>query len=184
MAPDLGGKRLQILKELLPSISRVAVLWNASNPTPGRIFRETREAGTTLGVQVQSLEVRGPTDFDDALQAATQAHANALMTAEDPLTADYRKQIADFAIKARLPTMHGLKVFVVAGGLMSYSADIADLVRRAAGYVDKILRGANPADLPVEQPTKFDFVINLKTTKALGLTVPPSLLARADEAIE
>jgi putative tryptophan/tyrosine transport system substrate-binding protein len=137
-----------------------------------------------LGIQVQSSEVRGPGDFDGALATATGEHADALITVEDPLTVDYRNRIAEFATKSRLPTMHGVKQFVVVGGLMSYGAQLADLLRRSAGYVDRILKGEKPADMPVEQPTKFELVINLKTAKALGLDVPPNLLARADEVIE
>jgi putative tryptophan/tyrosine transport system substrate-binding protein len=184
MVPDVGGKRLELLKELLPRVSRVAVLWNKANPYPALVFKETQDAGQTLGIQVQSLEVRGPNDFDGAFEAARRQHLDALITIEDPLTLDYRNQIADFATGHQLPTLHGLSEFVAAGGLMSYGANRVDLFRRAAGYVDKILRGANPADLPVQQPTKFEMVINLKTAKALGLNVPATLLARADEVIE
>jgi putative tryptophan/tyrosine transport system substrate-binding protein len=130
------------------------------------------------------LEVRGLNDFDGAFEVARRQHPDALITIEDPLTLDYRNQIADFAAGHQLPTLHGLREFVAAGGLMSYGANRVDLFRRAAGYVDKILKGANPADLPVQQPTKFEMVINLKTAKALGLDVPATLLARADEVIE
>jgi putative ABC transport system substrate-binding protein len=184
MAPDLGGKRLQILKELLPAVSHVAVLWNAANPYPALVFKQTQDAGQSLGIQIQSAAVRDPNDFDDAFAAAIGGHADALITVEDPLTVNYRKQIADFAIMSRLPTMHGIKEFIVVGGLMSYGANIPDLFRRSAGYVDRILKGGKPADMPVQQPTKFEFVINLKTAKALGLEIPPQLLARADEVIE
>jgi putative ABC transport system substrate-binding protein len=184
MAPDLGGKRLELLKELLPRLARVAVLWNAANPYPAIVFRETQAAGRTLGIEVQSLEVRGPDDFDGAFEAARKQRPDALITVEDPLTFTYQKRIADFAVADQLLSLHGLRGDVVAGGLMSYGANIADLFRRAAGYVDKILKGAKPADLPVEQPTRFELVINLKTARALGLTIPPTLLARADEVIE
>jgi ABC-type uncharacterized transport system substrate-binding protein len=184
MAPDLGGKRLELLKELLSRLARVAVLWNAANPYPALVFKETQDAGQTLGIEVQSLEVRGPDDFDGAFEAARRQRPDALITVEDPLTVTYRKLIADFAAKHQLPSLHGLKEFVTAGGLMSYGANLADLRRRAAGYVDKILKGAKPADLPIQQPTKFELVINLKTAKALGIEVPPTLLARADEVIE
>jgi len=184
MAPELGGKRLQLLKELLPGVSRVAVLWNAANPYPLLVFRETEGAARTLGIQLQSLEVRGPGDLDRALEAATRQRAGALITVEDPLTVGHRVQIVDFAAKNRLPAMHGVREFVEAGGLMSYGAHLPDLQRRTAGYVDKILKGAKPADLPIEQPTKFELVINLKAAKALGLTIPPSLLQRADEIIQ
>ena len=184
MAPDLGGKRLQMVKELLPAVSRVAVVWNAANPYSALVFKETQDAGQSLGIQIQSAEVRDPNDFDGAFAAAIGEHADAIITVEDPLTVNYRRQIADFAIKSRLPTMHGIKEFIVVGGLMSYGANIPDLFRRSAGYVDRILKGEKPADMPVEQPTKFEFVINLNTAKALGLTVPPTLLATADEVIE
>ena len=184
MAPDIGGKRLELLKELLPRLARVAVLWNAANPVPARIVKEVQAGGSTLGIEVQSLEVQQPDDFDGAFETVRRQHPDALMTAEDPLTFNHRKRIADFAIGQLLPTLHGFREFVVAGGLMSYGANLADLYRRAAGYVDKILKGAKPADLPVQQPTKFELVINLKTAKALGITIPPSLLARADEVIE
>jgi putative tryptophan/tyrosine transport system substrate-binding protein len=184
MAPDLGGKRLELLKELLPRLARVAVLWNAANPYPALVFKETQAAGRTLGIEVQSLEVRDPRDFDGAFEALRRQRPDALITVEDPLTFNYMKLIADFAAGQRLPTLHGFREDVAAGALMSYGANLADLFRRAAGYVDKILRGAKPADLPVQQPTKFELVINLRTAKVLGLTVPPSLLARADEVIE
>jgi putative ABC transport system substrate-binding protein len=184
MAPDLGGKRLELLKELLPRLARVAVLWNAANPYPQIVFKETQDAGRTLGIAVQSLELRGPDDFEGAFEAARKQRPDAMITVEDPLTFTYRKRIADFATGQQLPSLHGLREFVAAGGLISYGANIADLYRGAAGYVDKILKGAKPADLPVQQPTKFDLVINLTTAKALRLEVPPSLLTRADEVIE
>jgi putative ABC transport system substrate-binding protein len=184
MVPDLGAKRLELLKELLPRLSRVAVLWNAANPYSALVYKETQAAGRTLGIDVQSLEVRGPDDFDGTLETARRLRPDALITVEDPLTASYRKQIADFAAGQQLPSLHGIREFVAAGGLISYGANLADLSRRAAYYVDKIFKGAKPADLPVQQPTKFELVINLKTARALGLTVPPTLIARADEVIE
>jgi len=184
MAPDLGGKRLDLLKEVLPRVSRVAVLWNAANPYAALVFKETEAAGQTLGIEVQSLEVRGPDDFDGAFEAARRQHLDALVTVEDPLTFTYRELIADFAARHQLPSLHGLREYVAVGGLMSYGADLTDLFRRAAGYVDKIFKGAKPADLPVQQPTKFELVINLKTAKALGLSIPTTLLATADEVIQ
>ena len=184
MAPDLGGKRLELLKELLPGLARVAVLWNAANPYPAIVFKETQGAARSLGIEVQSLEVRGPDDFDGAFEAARKQRPDAMITVEDPLTFTYRKRIADFVTGQQLPSLSGLREFVVAGGLMSYGANSADLLRRAARYVDKILKGAKPADLPVQQPTKFEFVINLKTAKAIGITVPPNILTVADEVIE
>jgi putative ABC transport system substrate-binding protein len=184
MVPDLGGKRLELLKELLPRLSRVAVLWNAANPYPAIVFKETQTAGRILGIEVQSLEVRSPDDLDGAFATASQQHPDALITVEDPLTVAYRKRIADFALADQLPSLHGITEFVAAGGLISYGANLADLYRRAAGYVDKILKGEKPADLPVVQPTKFELVINLKTARALGLDVSAKLLALADEVIE
>ena len=184
MVPDLGGKRLELLKELLPRLSRVAVLWNAANPYPAIVFKETQAAGRKLGIEVHSLEVRGPDDLDGAFAAARLQHPDALISVEDPLTFTYRKRIADFAVAEQLPSLHGFSEEVKAGALISYGANQPDLIRRAAGYVDKILKGAKPADLPVQQPTTFELVINLKTARALGLTVPPTLLARADEVIE
>jgi putative tryptophan/tyrosine transport system substrate-binding protein len=184
MAPDLGGKRLELLKELLPQLARVAVLWNAANPYSALVFKETQAAGRTLGIEVQSLEMRGPGDFDGAFAAARRQHPAALIAVEDPLTIAYLKRIADFAVAEQLPSLFGLRGYVEVGGLISYGANLDDLHRRAAAYVDKILEGATPANLPVQQPTKFEMVINLKTAKALGLTVPDKLLARADEVIE
>jgi putative ABC transport system substrate-binding protein len=184
MVPDLGGKRLELLKELLPRLSRVAVFWNAANPYPAIVFKETQAAGRTLGIEVHSLEVRGPDDLDGAFAAARQQHPDALISVEDPLIFTYRKRIADFAVAEQLPSLHGFSEEVKAGALIFYGANQPDLIRRAAGYVDKILKGAKPADLPVQQPTTFELVINLKTARALGLEVPPTLLARADEVIE
>ena len=185
MAPDLGGKRLELLKDVLPRLSRVAVLWNAANPYSALVFQETQTGGQTLGIEVQSLEVRDPDDFDGTFEAVRRQHPEALITVEDPLTVGHRKRIADFAVGQQLPSLHGVREFAAAGGLMSYGASLADLFRRAAGYVDKILiKGAKPADLPVQQPTKFEFVINLKTAMALGLRIPDKLVALADEVIE
>ena len=185
MAPDLGGKRLELLKDVVPRLTRVAVLWNAANPYSALVFNETQTGGQTLGIEVQSLEVRDPVDFDGTFETVRRQHPEALITVEDPLTVGHRKRIADFAVGQRLPSLHGVREFAAAGGLMSYGASLADLFRRAAGYVDKILiRGAKPADLPVQQPTKFEFVINLKTARALGLRIPDKLVALADEVIE
>jgi len=184
MAPDLGGKRLELLKELLPGLARVAVLWNATNPYAAIVFKEMQATGPTLGIEVQSLEVRSPDDFDGAFEIARRQRPDALITVEDPLTFSHRKRIADLAIGQQLPSLHGIREFAAAGGLMSYGASLADLYRRAAGYVDKILRGAKPADLPVQQPSKFEFVVNLKTARTLGLRIPDKLVALADEVIE
>jgi putative ABC transport system substrate-binding protein len=184
MAPDLGGKRLELLRDILPGLARVAVLWDAANPYTTIGFKETEAAARTLGVEVQSLEVRSPDDFDRAFEAAQRQHLDALVTGDDPLTLNHIKLILDFTAGQRLPSVHAAREFAAAGGLVSYGTNIAAVLRRAAGYVDKILRDAKPADLPVEQPTKFELVINLKTAKALGLEIPPTLLARADEVIE
>ena len=184
MSADLVEKRLELLKEVFPGLASVAVLWNADHPFSALVFKETKRAAQSLRIEVQSLEVRSPDDIDSALVTAMRQNASALIAVEDPLTTDYRHQIADFVAENRLPAIYGLRMFVDAGGLLSYGADLADLYRRAAGYVDKILKGAKPSDLPVEQPTKFELVVNLKTAKALGLTIPPTLLATADEVIE
>ena len=184
MSPDLDGKRLQLLKEVVPQAARVAVLWDAANPYPARAFKETQRAAQTLGIELQSLEVRGPEDFASAFDAMKRQQPDALFAIGDPLISDSRRQIVDFASAQRLPAMYPLREYVEAGGLMSYGASISDLVRRAAGYVDKILKGTKPEDLPVEQPTKFELVINLKTANTLGLTIPPSVLGLADEVIE
>ena len=184
MAPDIAGKRLEQLKELLPRLARVSVLWNAANPYPALVLKQVQAAGSILGIEVQSLEVRNPDDFDGAFETVRRQHPDAFMTIEDPLTFNHRNRIADFAVGQQLPSLSGMSEFVAAGGLMSYGSNQADLLHRAAGYVDKILKGAKPADLPVQQPSKFELVINLKTAKALGITIPPSLFARADEVIE
>jgi ABC-type uncharacterized transport system substrate-binding protein len=184
MVPDLGGKRLELLKEVLPHLARVAVLWNAANPYSAIVFKETQVAGRTLGIEVQSLEVRGPDDFDGAFEAVRRLRPDALITVEDPLTVSHATRITEFTSNQQLPSLHGVREFVAAGGLFSYGANLADLFRRAAYYVDKILKGVKPADLPVQQPTKFELVINLTTAKAIGIDLPPTLLARADEVIE
>ena len=144
MAPDLGGKRLELLKEVLPRLARVAVLWNAANPYSALVFKETQAAGRTLGIEVQSLEVRAPDDFDGAFEAARHQRPDALITVEDPLTVTYRQRVADFTAEQQLPSLRGVREFAAAGGLMSYGASLADLFQRAAGYVDKILRVPSP----------------------------------------
>jgi putative ABC transport system substrate-binding protein len=182
MAADIGGKRLELLAETLPGLSRVAVLWNATNPYATAVFKQTQAAGQTLGIEIQPLGVRGPDDFPAALEDGLRS--SALIVVEDPLTADYRGQIADFATRHRLPSIYGVREFVEVGGLMSYGTDLSDLYRRAARYVDKILRGAKPGDLPVEQPTKFDLFINLKAAKTIGVQIPVTMLTRANEVLE
>jgi len=184
MVPDIAGKRLELLKEILPRLVRVAVLWNAANPYPAIVFKETQAAGRRLAIEVQSLELRSPDDFDGAFDKARRQRPDALIAVEDPLTNSLYKRIVEFAATEQLPSLHGIKEEAEAGGLISYGASLPDLFRRAAGYVDKILKGAKPADLPVQQPTKFELVINLKTAKTLGLQVPDKLLAIADEVIE
>lgn len=185
LAPELGKKRLELLKEIVPQLSRVAVFGDPSSPSHAPGWRETESAGRSLGVQVKSVEVRAPNpDFAAAFSAITSYRADALMTLSQPLIRVYRQQIVDFTVKRRMPAIFHTRAFVEAGGLMSYAADTIELYRRAATHVDKILKGAKPADLPVEQPTKFNLVVNLKTAKALGLTVPPMLLSRADKVIE
>ena len=182
--PELAAKRLALLKETLPRISRVAVLRNVANPGNVFLWKEVQVAGRTLGVTLHSGEVRGPDDFQGAFAAMIKERPQGLLVLDDPLFFTFRTSILDFAAKHRLPAMHPFREFVEAGGLMAYSVDLADMYRRAATIVDKILKGAKPADLPVEQPTTFELVINLKTAKLLGLTIPPSVLARADRIIE
>ena len=168
----------------MPGLVRVAVLRNPIVAVHATFWRETEVAARKLGVALQPLDVRGPEDFEAAFAAATRGNAQALIAFDDALTVAHRPRIAGLAASSRLPAMYGLREFPDDGGLISYGASFADLFRRAAAYVDKILKGAKPADLPVEQPTKFELVINRKTANALGLTVPPTLLAQADDVIE
>jgi putative ABC transport system substrate-binding protein len=185
LAPELAGKRLQLLREVIPTLSRVAALSEADSPSQPAALREMEAAARALGVQLQSLLVRGPTpDFESAFRAAMSGHASALVNIGGPLAFSHRTRIVDLAAKNRLPVIYGPREYVNVGGLMSYGAALSDLHRRAATYVDKILKGAKPADLPVEQPTKFELAINLKTAKALGLTIPASVLLRADHVID
>ena len=178
------AKRLQLLKELVPWLARLAVLRNPMMAAHATFWQETEVAARTLGVTLQPIEVRGPDDFEGAFAAATRGNAQALIAFDDTLTFAHRPRIVALAASSRLPAMYGLRQFPDDGGLMSYGPSFVDLFRRAATYVDKILKGAKPADLPIEQPTKFELVINRKTANALGLTVPPTLLARADDVIE
>ena len=181
---DLSGKRLELLKETVPRISRVGVIWDADNPGAGIGFKEYEAAARVLKIHLQSLEVRGPKpDLEGAFQIAVKDRTSALMTIVNAMLSRYRKEISDLAIKNRLPSMHEQIEYVEAGGLMSYSANDAEIYRRAATYVNKILKGAKPGDLPVEQPTKFEFIINVKTAKQIGLTIPQSVLYRADKVI-
>jgi ABC-type uncharacterized transport system substrate-binding protein len=177
---ELSGKRLELLKEVVPGISAVGVLWGGSRVG----FGEYESAARPLKITLQSLEVRGPNpDFKGTFQAATKGRVKGLITTREAVTASYAKQIADLSIKHSLPSMNEDSLYVEAGGLMSYATNDADQFRRAAYYVDRILKGTKPADLPVEQPTKFEFVVNLKTAKQIGLMIPPNVLARADRVI-
>ena len=180
---DLAGKRLELLREAIPSLRRLAIMANISSPNAVKEAREVQAMARTLGLEVSTLEIRHAEDIAPAFEAL-KGSADALYTCGDPLLNTNRIRINTLALVARVPTTHGLREHVEAGGLMSYGTNFTDLFRRAADYVDKILRGTKPADLPVQQPIKFELVINLKTAKALGITVPPSLLARADEVIE
>jgi putative tryptophan/tyrosine transport system substrate-binding protein len=184
LSPELSGKRLELLREAIPGASRLAVLVHPTDPAKARNMREIRTAAQTLGVQLQTLEVRGPDEFENAFTALTREHAEALLVLGDPLTLTYRIRIVDLVAKGRLPAMYDLREFVEAGGLMAYGPSLPDLFRRAAYYVDRILKGTKPGDLPVEQPVKFELVINLKTTKTLGLSLPPSLLFQANEVLQ
>ena len=184
LAPELSGKRLELLKEIVPRLSRVAVVGTSTHPGNAQALRETELAAGAFGVQHQFLDIRDPKDIETAFRAASKGRADAALVLSSAVFAPHRTQIADLAVKNRLPAVYGQPEYVDAGGLMYYGPNINDLFRRAAFYVDKILKGAKPADLPVEQPTKFELVINLKTAKALGLTIPPSLLLRADQVIE
>jgi ABC-type uncharacterized transport system substrate-binding protein len=184
MAPDLVGKQLELLKEVVPKVSRVALLGNPANPGTAPMVRRAQDAARELGVRLQPLEARGPSEIDRAFAAMTRERAGALIVLLDVMFAEHRARIADLAAKHRLPAVYGLQEYAEAGGLMVYGSSFVERFRRAATFVDKILKGAKPADLPIEQPTKFELVINLKTAKALGLTIPQSLLQRADQVIE
>ena len=185
MYGDLAGKQLELLKETVPKVSRVAVLWNPANAVwQAQMLRQTEIAARALGLQLQLLEARGPDELEGAFAAMTRERVSALLVQVDVIFALHARRIADLAAKRRVPAMYGSREHVETGGLMSYAPNIPDLFRRAATYVDKILKGAKPADLPVEQPTKFELVINLKTAKALGLKIPQSVLVRADEVIQ
>jgi putative ABC transport system substrate-binding protein len=183
VSAELNGKRLEILKEIVPKLTRVAVLGISTNPGNAQAVRETELAARAFGVQIQYLDVRNSKDIDAAFRAASKARADAVLVLNSPFLTSHGTQIADFAVKNRLPAISFASGFVEDGGLMSYGVSSADLIRRAAVYVDKILKGTKPADLPVEQPTKFEFIINLKAAKQIGLSIPPNVLARADRVI-
>jgi putative ABC transport system substrate-binding protein len=183
LSPELGGKRLEILKEVVPDLSRVGVLGSSTLPGNAQILRETELAAAAFGVKLQYVDVSSPKDIEAAFRRAVKERADALLAQGSGVLNAHRTQIAGLAVKSRLPAMYYAAEFVEAGGLMSYGVDFPDLFRRAATYVDKILKGAKPAELPVEQPIKFEFVINLKAAKQIGLTIPPNVLARADRVI-
>jgi len=184
LGPDLAGKRLHLLKEVVPSLSRVAFLWNPDNPSQPAQLAELKTAAQTLGMTLLSVQVRSFDQFESAFAEILREHAQALLMTADPLHQISSMRIIDFLISRRLPGMFMSRELVAAGGLMSYAASVPDLFRQGALYVHRILQGARPAELPVEQPTKFELVVNLKTAKAIGVTVPESFLQRVDEAIK
>ena len=181
---DLSIKQLDLLKEAVPQASRVALLWNPDNPWHRATAKELRARSGLLALQLQALEVREPDAFESAFHAMTTERAQALLVLADPMTYFHRRRLADLAIRHRLPMMGSLRAYAEAGSLMSFWADTADVYRRAASYIDRILKGAKPGDLPIEQPTKYEFVINLKTAKALGMAIPQAVRLRADQVIE
>jgi putative ABC transport system substrate-binding protein len=183
LSADLSGKRLELLKEIVSKLSRAVVLGTSTNAGNAQQLKETERAGETLGIQLQYLDVLAPRDMEPAFRAAGKARADAVLVMRGPMLNSHRTQLVDLAAKHRLPATYPQSEFVEVGGLMSYGVSQNDLTRRAATYVDKILKGAKPADLPVEQPTKFELVINLKAAKQIGLTIPPNVLARADKVI-
>ncbi len=184
LVPELSGKRLQLLKEATPKATLVAVIWNPTHPAGADALRETEAAARSLGLRLRSVEARSPADLDVAFKTVTGARPSALITLGDGMLWDNRARIVEFAAKGRLPGIFPEREFAEAGGLMTYGPNLASNFRRAAAFVDKILKGTKPADLPVEQATRFELVINLKTAKALGLTIPPSILVRADQVIQ
>jgi putative tryptophan/tyrosine transport system substrate-binding protein len=184
LAPEISGKQLELLKEIVPSLSRVAVLGNSTDPGNAQVVGETERAAVALGVRHLYLDVRAPEDIETAFRAASKGRADAVLSLSSFLFISQRKQLVDLAVKSRLPAIYDRAEYVEDGGLMTYSVSQTDLFRRAAIYVDKILKGTKPADLPVEQPKKFELIINLKAAKQIGLTIPPNVLARADKVIK
>jgi putative ABC transport system substrate-binding protein len=184
LSPELTGKRLELLKEVVPKLGRVAVLGTSTSPSTAPSLKEAELAARAFGVKLQFLDVLGPKDIETAFQAAGKGRSEAVLTLGSPVLNAQRKQIVDLALKSRLPAIYPQTEYTEAGGLMYYGTNTPDLFRRAATYVDKILKGAKPADLPVEQPTKFEFVINLKAAKQIGLTIPPNVLVRADRVVK
>jgi putative ABC transport system substrate-binding protein len=183
LSPEISGKQLELLKEIVPRLSRVAVLGEFNNPGNAQTLQEMELAAGALAVQLQSVDVRGPKDIETAFQAASKGRAGAVLVLGGPVATSQRAQIAELAAKSRLPAIYPQSDYMDAGGLMFYGVSITDLFRRAATYVDKILKGAKPADLPVEQPKTFEFIVNLKAAKQIGLTIPPNVLVRADRVI-
>jgi len=183
LSPELSGKRLELLKEIIPRLSHVAVLGTSTQAGNAQALKEVKLAGQALRVQLQYLDVLDPKDIETAFRAASKERADAVLVLVGAVLNTHRKQIADLAVKSRLPAIYGQPQYVEDGGLLSYAPSYTDLFQRAATYVDKILKGAKPADLPVEQPTKFEFIINLKAAKQIGVTIPPAVLARADRVI-
>ena len=184
LSPELGGKRLELLKEIVPKLSRVAIFASSTLPGNRQTVKETELAAGSMGVKLQQFDVLNPNDMEVAFRRAIDGRADAVLALGNSVLNAHRIQVADLATKSRLPVMYYASEFVEAGGLIFYGVDFPDLFRRSATYVDKILKGAKPADLPVEQPTKFELVINLKTAKQIGLTIPANLLARADRVIQ
>jgi len=183
LAPEISGKQLALLKEIVPRLSRVAVLGNSTNPGNAQSLKETELAAGALKVQLQYLDVQDHKDIETTFQAAIKGRAEAVLVLQNPVLTSHRKQLVDLTVKGRFPAIYDRGEFVEEGGLMTYAVSSTDLFRRAATYVDKILKGAKPVDLPVEQPTKFEFIVNLKAAKQIGLTIPPNVLARADRVI-
>jgi len=184
MMPDLSAKQLQLLKETIPRATKVVVLFNPDTPYSPKMIDELKAAAPSLSIELLVVGVRTPEEIDRALSTVSRAHAHALFVIEDPLFTTHRPAVLKLASKARLPAMYGARHFATEGGLMSYGANYGDLSRRSVEYVDKILKGAKPGDLPIQQPTKFDLIVNLKTAKELGITIPQSVLLRADEVIQ
>jgi len=182
--PEISGKQLELLKEIVPRLSRLAVFGNSTHPGNAQALKETELAAGALAVQLQYLDVRDPKDIETAFRAASKGRADAVLVLENAVLTSHRKQLVELAVKSRLPAIYPQTEYMEAGGLIYYGTNTPDLFRRAATYVDKILKGAKPADLPVEQPKKFEFIINLKTAKQIGLTISPNVLARADKMIK
>jgi putative ABC transport system substrate-binding protein len=184
LIPEISGKALSLLKEAVPALTRVAVLWNAANPALAPVWREIEPTARSAGLVLYSQQVREPQDFTTAFAAITQQRPEGLLVLLDALVSQYLRQVVEFTVREHLPAVSTVRGFAETGGLMSYGPSPRDVYRKAAGYVDRVLKGAKPADLPFEQPTEFELVINLKTAQALDLTLPPLLLTRADEVIE